>query len=163
MAKWPFDVPIEKLDAPSLRVLLRHPGFASEKAMQEHFERHCKSLGVYNYHTRRSDRSVKGFPDNVTLVEDRKGHVTVIFSELKKAGAKATPDQQTVEDLLRKVKRLIVFDRPIEPVHYPGLLAAVMDGLAGWPLHLRVYPGNEPDGSDHLPIEGDLLLGEWNS
>lgn len=70
----------------------------SEKAFQSSVERLARMYGWLCYHTRRSDRSVPGFPDNCMVKPGR-----LIFAELKRDGKKPTRAQQQWLDTLATV------------------------------------------------------------
>ena len=69
----------------------------TEKNFQAHIEKQAKIHGWLYYHTHRSDRSVKGFPDLVLVRDDR-----LMFWELKidEKRSKVTPAQQQWLDAL---------------------------------------------------------------
>ena len=69
----------------------------TEKNFQSHIEKQAKIHGWLYYHTHRSDRSVKGFPDLVLVRDDR-----LMFWELKidEKRSKVTPHQQQWLDAL---------------------------------------------------------------
>ena len=69
----------------------------TEKNFQAHIEKQAKIHGWLYYHTHRSDRSVKGFPDLVLVRDDR-----LMFWELKidEKRSKVTSHQQQWIDAL---------------------------------------------------------------
>ena len=70
----------------------------TEKQFQGMVEQLAKTLGWKIYHTWRSFHSVKGYPD-LTMVRDDK----LIFAELKREGAKLSPEQREWLATLDKV------------------------------------------------------------
>ncbi|MEU4217566.1 hypothetical protein [Actinoplanes sp. NPDC026623] len=59
-----------------------------EAPLQAFVRRECKARDLLHYHTHRSERSERGFPDSVIV-----GPRGVVFRELKSDGGRAEPEQ----------------------------------------------------------------------
>lgn len=83
----------------------------TEKQFATAFEKLLRFNGWHWYHTYRSDRSPKGFPDYVCARFDPPGF---FFAELKTATGKLTPEQVTWVALLEATGQEVHVFRPAD-------------------------------------------------
>ena len=115
---------------------LHNPDEWSEEYLELLLGDLLKALGLYSYHTKRSDRSDKGWPDE-TIVGGRE----VLYAELKNAQRKLEPEQVDVVHRLNSAGALVRIYRPADWLS--GVVAdeirAVAQGpgrpAVPWPAH----------------------------
>ena len=112
----------------------------TERQFQSQVRDYARLTGWLGYHTHRSDRSDKGFPDLV-LVRDRR----VLWLELKSEKGRTTPEQETWLAALRQAGQDAYVVRPVRLGI--GGAAAEMSSEAMW----RAFEDAERRSQENLP------------
>ena len=86
------------------------PGMSVEAALLRDVRALVRQIGGLFYHTYRSDRSEKGFPDCVILLPPtaQQPHGRLLFAELKSATGKLTSEQAQWVSMLETVPGITV-------------------------------------------------------
>lgn len=119
------DPPTEVPQAARLAALTARAGTITEAQLQGTVEQMATVLGWRWYHTYRSDRSPKGFPD---LVMIHPGQTRTIWAELKSERGRLTREQRAwINDLDTAGAEVYVW-RPVDLIE--GRILATLQGHA---------------------------------